>query len=154
MAFADKKAAFAYVNEYQKEKYDRITVMAGKGKKEKYQTAAKAAGMSLSAFIEMCVDEKIIKGQFKYAIIVLSDEASKSDNAEREVGMDAMTNKQVRFLTWLITTATDKCTSIEEVHELNQEIRKYSDGLIDLTVKQDKDIEQYKERACHCSLYL
>ena len=53
MAFADKKAAFAYVNEYQKEKYDRITVMAGKGKKAEYQAAAKAAGMSLSAFIEM-----------------------------------------------------------------------------------------------------
>lgn len=61
MAFADKKAAFAYVNEYQKEKYDRITVMAGKGKKAEYQAAAKAAGMSLSAFIEMCVDEKISK---------------------------------------------------------------------------------------------
>ena len=25
VAFADKKAAFAYINEYQKEKYDRIT---------------------------------------------------------------------------------------------------------------------------------
>lgn len=61
MAFADKKAAFAYVNEYQKEKYDRITVMAEKGKKTKYQTAAKAAGLSLSAFVEMCVDEKIAK---------------------------------------------------------------------------------------------
>ena len=48
VAFADKKAAFAYVNEYQKEKYDRITVMAGKGKKAEYQAAAKAAGMSLS----------------------------------------------------------------------------------------------------------
>lgn len=44
MAFADKKAAFAYVNEYQKEKYDRITVMAGKGKKAEYQAAAKVAG--------------------------------------------------------------------------------------------------------------
>lgn len=59
MAFADKKAAFAYINEYQKEKYDRITVMASKGKKAEYQTAAKEAGMSLSAFVEMCVDEKI-----------------------------------------------------------------------------------------------
>ena len=45
MAFADKKAAFAYINEYQKEKYDRITVMAEKGKKAKYQEAAKAAGI-------------------------------------------------------------------------------------------------------------
>jgi len=43
VAFADKKAAFAYVNEYQKEKYDRITVMASKGKKVEYQTAAKEA---------------------------------------------------------------------------------------------------------------
>lgn len=59
MAFADKKAAFAYINEYQKEKYDRITVMASKGKKKEYQAAAKEAGMSLSAFIELCVDEKI-----------------------------------------------------------------------------------------------
>lgn len=61
MAFADKKAAFAYVNEYQKEKYDRITVMATKGKKAKYREAAQKAGMPLSSFIEMCVDEKISK---------------------------------------------------------------------------------------------
>lgn len=61
MAFSDKKAAFAYVNEYQKEKYDRITVMATKGKKEEYKAAAKDAGMSLSAFVEMCVNEKISK---------------------------------------------------------------------------------------------
>ena len=59
MAFADKKAAFAYINEYQKEKYDRSTVMADKGKKAKYKEAAKSEGLSLSAFIEKCVDEKI-----------------------------------------------------------------------------------------------
>jgi preprotein translocase subunit Sss1 len=59
MAFIDKKAAFDYVNQYQKEKYDRITVMAVKGKKEEYQAAAKLKGMSLSAFIMSCVDEKI-----------------------------------------------------------------------------------------------
>ncbi len=55
--------------------------------------------------------------------------------------MNTMTDKQVRFLTWLITTATDKCKTIEEVHELNQEIRKHSDGLIDLTLKNDKEEE-------------
>lgn len=61
MAFSDKQAAFRYVNEYQKEKYDRITLMADKGKKETYQAAAKEAGLSLSAFIMKCVDEKIGK---------------------------------------------------------------------------------------------
>lgn len=59
MAFTDKKAAIKYVNEYQQEKYDRITVMAKKGKKAQYQAAAKLKGMTLSSFIMSCVDEKI-----------------------------------------------------------------------------------------------
>lgn len=59
MAFTDKQAAFDYINQYQKEKYDRITVMAAKGKKSEYQAAAKLKGMSLSAFVMLCVDEKI-----------------------------------------------------------------------------------------------
>ena len=42
-----------------------------------------------------------------------------------------LTNKQFQFITWLITTATDKCRTIEEVRELNKEIRLHSDGLID-----------------------
>ena len=45
--------------------------------------------------------------------------------------VEEMTNKQLQFITWLITTATDKCQTIEEVRELNQEIRRHSDGLID-----------------------
>lgn len=43
--------------------------------------------------------------------------------------MEMMTDKQVRFLTWLTTTATDKCTTIDEV----------SDGLIDLTEKNTSE---------------
>ena len=45
--------------------------------------------------------------------------------------MEEMTNKQLQFITWLITTATDKCQTIEEVRELNTEIRKHSAGLIE-----------------------
>lgn len=33
--------------------------MADKGKKAEYQEAAKKLGMSLSAFVMMCVEEKI-----------------------------------------------------------------------------------------------
>lgn len=44
--------------------------------------------------------------------------------------MEEMTNKQLQFITWLITTATDKCQTIEEVRELNKEIRRHSDGLL------------------------
>lgn len=53
-------------------------------------------------------------------------------------GANRMTDKQVRFLTWLITTATDKCTTIDEVKELNKEIRKHSDGLIDMAIEDEE----------------
>ena len=61
MAFSDKQAAFKYINEYQKEKYDRITVMAPKGKKEEYKKAADLKGMKISAFIMDCVEKEIEK---------------------------------------------------------------------------------------------
>lgn len=40
-----------------------------------------------------------------------------------------MTDKQMQFIAWLITTATDKCQTIEEVKAMNAEIRKHSAGL-------------------------
>jgi len=43
--------------------------------------------------------------------------------------MKAMTDKQMQFIARLITTATDKCQSMEEVREMNKEIRKHSAGL-------------------------
>ena len=61
-------------------------------------------------------------------------------NLSEVTGMgEEMTDKQLKFITWLITTATDKCQTIEEVRELNKEIRIHSDGLIaeDLPVKQE-----------------
>ena len=59
MAYAKKEDAIAYINQYQKEKYDRITVMAAKGKKEEYTAAAKAKGMKLSAFVQYCVEKEL-----------------------------------------------------------------------------------------------
>lgn len=40
-----------------------------------------------------------------------------------------MTDKQMQFIAWLITTATDKCQSMDEVRKMNEEIRKHSAGL-------------------------
>lgn len=40
-----------------------------------------------------------------------------------------MTDKQMQFIAWLITTATDKCQSMDEVRAMNEEIRKHSAGL-------------------------
>ena len=59
MAYAKKEDAIAYVNKYQKEKYDRITVMAKKGKKAEYEKAASFKNMKLSAFIQDCVEKEL-----------------------------------------------------------------------------------------------
>lgn len=69
---------------------------------------------------------------------ISSDEASKSE-IEREEKMDIMTDKQMQFIAWLITTATDKCQTIDEVREMNKEIRKHSTGF-----KEEKDDKKEK----------
>ena len=50
-------------------------------------------------------------------------------------GAQAMTDKQLQFIAWLITTATDKCKDMDEVRAMNEEIRRHSSGL------KDKDAE-------------
>lgn len=48
-----------YQNEYNKQKYDRTTIMTPKGKKDQIRAAAKAAGMSMNEFIVSAIEEKI-----------------------------------------------------------------------------------------------
>ena len=43
--------------------------------------------------------------------------------------VEVMTDKQMQFIAWLITTAIDKCQTMDEVREMNKEIRKHSTGL-------------------------
>ena len=38
--------------------------------------------------------------------------------------MTAMTDKQMQFIAWLVTTVTYQCNSIDEVHKQNEEMRK------------------------------
>ena len=66
MAYSKRENELSYIAKYQKDNYDRITVMADKGKKEKYQAAAKIKGLSLSAFVMACVDEQLKKMQEQF----------------------------------------------------------------------------------------
>lgn len=52
MAYKDKAQAVQHVAEYNKKKYDKITVYVPKGQREEIQAAAKEAGMpSMTAYI-------------------------------------------------------------------------------------------------------
>ena len=53
--------------------------------------------------------------------------------------MVGMTDKQMQFIAWLITTATDKCQTMDEVREMNKEIRKHSAGFKEEGKEQKKD---------------
>lgn len=55
-----KKAAYNYVNEYAKNKYDRITILRKQGDKQKLDQVAKEKGFrSTTEFINNCIDEKL-----------------------------------------------------------------------------------------------
>lgn len=51
--------------------------------------------------------------------------------------MNVMTDKQLQFIAWLITTATDKCKDMDEVRKMNEEIRRHSVGLKDETESEN-----------------
>lgn len=59
MAFAKKEDELSYIAKYQKDNYDRITVMAPKGKKDEYRKAAEFKNMKLSAFVLDCVEKEL-----------------------------------------------------------------------------------------------
>ena len=61
MAYANKEDMINYINKYQKEKYDRVTVMAQKGKKKEWTKAAELKGLKLSAFVQMCVEKELAR---------------------------------------------------------------------------------------------
>lgn len=55
-----KKAVYEYINQYQKENYDRITILRPSGDKEKLVEIAKSKGYrTVTEFINSCIDEKL-----------------------------------------------------------------------------------------------
>lgn len=60
---ATTKASQKAVNKYMKENYDRINLTMPKGKKEELQAHAAAAGMSVNAYINAAIEEKIERGR-------------------------------------------------------------------------------------------
>lgn len=62
MSEAKKRANEKWNNENLKKKYDRIQVVVPKGKKEIIQSAAKASGESVNAFINRAIDLLMDRG--------------------------------------------------------------------------------------------
>ncbi len=50
-----------YQNEYNRQKYDRITIMVPKGQKEEITQAAKAQGLSRNEFLVRIVEDALKK---------------------------------------------------------------------------------------------
>lgn len=55
-----KKAVYNYINDYQKEKYDRITILRKTGDKEYINNIAKEHGYrNITEFINSCIDDRL-----------------------------------------------------------------------------------------------
>nr|DAV13552.1 MAG TPA: hypothetical protein [Caudoviricetes sp.] len=59
MAFKEKEKELSYIAQYQKNNYDRITVMAPKGTKEDVKRAADLKGVKMSAFVLECIQKEL-----------------------------------------------------------------------------------------------
>lgn len=59
MAFKDKEKELSYIAQYQKDNYDRITVMAPRGTKDQIKKAAELKGMKISGFVLDCVQKEL-----------------------------------------------------------------------------------------------
>ena len=60
-AMTVSKAQQKAVNKYVKENYDRINVTMPKGKKEEIQAYASRHGLSVTAYINAAIDEKMAR---------------------------------------------------------------------------------------------
>lgn len=59
MENGEKFDQIKYINQYNKENYDRIYLMVPKGKKEAIKAKAKAAGKSINEYINIAISEKM-----------------------------------------------------------------------------------------------
>ena len=59
MAFKEKEKELSYIAQYQKDNYDRITVMAPKGTKEDVKRAADLKGVKMSTFVLECIQKEL-----------------------------------------------------------------------------------------------
>lgn len=59
MAFKEKQKELSYIAQYQKDNYDRITVMAPKGTKDQIRAASELKGVKMSAFVLECVQKEL-----------------------------------------------------------------------------------------------
>lgn len=59
MAFSEKQAAYKYINDYQKQRYDRITILRKSGEKKQLEEIARKKRLTVTAFINQCIDEKL-----------------------------------------------------------------------------------------------
>lgn len=82
MTIGDKAKAFAYINEWQKGKYDRIGVIRLKGDKSILADIAKSRNMSLNAFMNMCIDKELKRMKLDIEELRLA-KSTKDKNGEK-----------------------------------------------------------------------
>ena len=59
-----RKAAYKYINEYQKQKYDRITILRKPGERERLTKLAREKGYrSMNEYINYCIDQQDEKAE-------------------------------------------------------------------------------------------
>ena len=59
MAFKSKQAGYDYANQFNREAYDRVTVMVPRGGKDEIKAAAARAGESVNTYIKTAICQRM-----------------------------------------------------------------------------------------------
>lgn len=80
-----RKAVYNYINSYQKEKYDRITILRKTGDKEYINNIAKENGYrTITEFINSCIDDRLANYGLRNNTEYLSNVTESSRTNENE----------------------------------------------------------------------
>lgn len=80
-----RKAVYNYINSYQKEKYDRITILRKTGDKEYINNIAKEHGYrTITEFINSCIDDRLANYGLRNNTEYLSNVTESSRTNENE----------------------------------------------------------------------
>lgn len=140
-----KKESYEYINNYQKEKYDRITILRKVGEKQRLTEISKEKGYrTVTEFINECINEKLQSYEENIDNIKASSVESVAKNVDShldnvnlsemlneiirenqpEENCNAMTDRQIDIILKMVLMILDGCKNIDDAKSKISELLK------------------------------
>lgn len=141
-----RKAVYNYINSYQKEKYDRITILRKTGDKEYINNIAKENGYrTITEFINSCIDDRLANYGLRNNTEYLSNvtESPRTNENEFDGKIDNDIKIDSRAFKKHITTEQEETDNRMRLLKLQEEINARKSCIIK-TAEQEPTLADIK----------